>query len=162
MTLSSHQPSSQHLRTSPLLMIACWSLMSSSLQNLILALRFQATGMPEKQSPSSPSSWSEMMTVSCALMAQSPKNCFAQYFTVPTLYFQVATPFLSIFLRTISAVEVNFNEANYTVAENGGQASISLRINGQFYVPVWVIVDINDGTATGGLCQYVCYKRLCI
>ena len=161
MTLSSHLLESQHLRTSPLLTMKCWSLMSFSLQNIILALRFQATGIPERGNPALPSSWSEMMTVSCALMAQSPKNCFAHYFTVPTLYFQVATPFLSIFLRTISAVEVNFNEANYTVAENGGQANISLCITGQFYVPVWVIVEINDGTATSGLCNYICYKHLC-
>ena len=95
-------------------------------------------------------------------MAQSPKNGFAQYFTVPTLYFQVATPFLSIFLRTFLAVEVNFNEASYTVAESDGQVSTSLRIDGKFFVPVWAVVDINDGTATSGLCKYIRYKRLCI
>ena len=47
---------------------------------------------------------------------------------------------------------VNFNEDSYMVAESAGQVSVSLRINGQFFVPVWAIVEIMDGTATGGLC----------
>ena len=56
-------------------------------------------------------------------------------------------------LLTISAVDVNFNENSYTVAESDGQVSVSLRIDGQFFVPVWAIVEISDGTATGGLCM---------
>ena len=47
---------------------------------------------------------------------------------------------------------VNFNEDSYTVSESVGHVSVSLRINGQFFVPVWAIVEIIDGTATGGLC----------
>ena len=54
---------------------------------------------------------------------------------------------------TSSAVEVNFNEDSYTVAESDGQVSVSLRIDGQFFVPVWAVVEISDGTATGGLCM---------
>ena len=50
---------------------------------------------------------------------------------------------------------VNFNEDSYTVAESAGQISLSLRINGQYFVPVWAIVEIVDGTATGG-CAYKC------
>ena len=46
---------------------------------------------------------------------------------------------------------MNFNENSYTVAESDGQVSVSLRIDGQFFVPVWAIVEISDGTATGGL-----------
>ena len=71
-------------------------------------------------------------------------------FKVPTLYFQVVIPFLSIFLSS-SAVEVNFNEDSYTVAESDGQVSVSLRIDGKFFVPVWAAVEISDGTATGKL-----------
>ena len=47
---------------------------------------------------------------------------------------------------------MNFNENSYTVAESDGQVSVSLRIDGQFFVPVWAIVEIIDGTATGGSC----------
>ena len=57
---------------------------------------------------------------------------------------------LPILLNSLD-VEVNFNEPSYTAAESDGEVSISLLINGQFYVPLWVIVEINDGTATGGL-----------
>ena len=46
---------------------------------------------------------------------------------------------------------MNFNENSYTVAESDGQVSVSLRIDGQFFVPVWAAVEINEGTATGGL-----------
>ena len=46
---------------------------------------------------------------------------------------------------------MNFNEGSYTVEENAGQVSVSLRIDGKFFYPVWVIVEITDGTATGGL-----------
>ena len=44
---------------------------------------------------------------------------------------------------------MNFNEDSYTVAESDGQVSVSLRVDGQFYVPVWAVVEIIDGTATG-------------
>ena len=53
---------------------------------------------------------------------------------------------------------MNFNENSYTVAESAGQVSVSLRIDGQFFVPVWVVVEIMDGTATGGLCISQCLK----
>ena len=56
-------------------------------------------------------------------------------------------------LLTTSAVVVNFNENNYTVAESEGQVNVSLCIEGQFFVPVWAVVEIIDGTATGGLCM---------
>ena len=48
---------------------------------------------------------------------------------------------------------MNFNEKSYTVAESDGQVSISLRIDGKFFIPVWAVVEISDGTATGGLCM---------
>ena len=48
---------------------------------------------------------------------------------------------------------VNFNEDSYTVAESAGQVSVSLRIDGQFFIPVWAVIGISDGTATGGLCM---------
>ena len=56
-------------------------------------------------------------------------------------------------LLTTAAVEVNFNGNSYTVAESDGQVSVSLRIDGQFFVPVWAVVEISDGTAMGGLCM---------
>ena len=56
-------------------------------------------------------------------------------------------------LLTISDVVVNFNENSYTVAESDGQVSVSLRIDGKFFIPVWAVVEISDGTATGGLCM---------
>ena len=46
---------------------------------------------------------------------------------------------------------MNFNENSYTVKESDGQVSVSLRIDGQFFVPVWATVEIIGGTATGGL-----------
>ena len=49
-----------------------------------------------------------------------------------------------------SAVEVNFNENSYTYAESDGQVSVSLRIDGQFFVPVWAVVEVSNGTATSG------------
>ena len=61
--------------------------------------------------------------------------------------------FLSIFLLNTSAVVVNFNENSYTVVESDGQVSVSLRIDGRFFVPVWAIVEIINATATGGLCM---------
>ena len=53
---------------------------------------------------------------------------------------------------------MNFNEDSYTVAESDGQVSVSLRIDRQFYVPVWAVVEISDGTATGRLCKYISDK----
>ena len=46
---------------------------------------------------------------------------------------------------------MNFNEDSYTVAESDGQVSVSLRIDGKFFFPMWAIIEISDGTATGGL-----------
>ena len=46
---------------------------------------------------------------------------------------------------------MNFNEPSYCVAESDGQVSVSLRIDGKFFVPVRAVVEISDGTATGGL-----------
>ena len=48
---------------------------------------------------------------------------------------------------------MNFNEDSYVVNESDGQVSISLRIDGQFFYPVWAVVEISDGTATGGLSE---------
>ena len=60
------------------------------------------------------------------------------------------SPRCNLHLLTSIAVEVNFNEDIYTVAESGSQVNISLRIDGKFFVPVWAIIEIIDGTATGG------------
>ena len=49
-----------------------------------------------------------------------------------------------------SVVEVHFNEDSYTVGESEGQVSLSLRITGQFFIPVYAIIEVTDGTATGG------------
>ena len=49
---------------------------------------------------------------------------------------------------------VNFNEDGYTVAKSTSHVNISLRIDGKFFVPVWAVIEIRDGTATGGLCKY--------
>ena len=57
---------------------------------------------------------------------------------------------------------VNFNEDRYTVAESAGQISVSLCINGRFFVPVWAIVEIIDGTATGGLCKACTGDKRCV
>ena len=45
---------------------------------------------------------------------------------------------------------VNFSSNSYTFAEMDGHVSLSLCI-GQFFAPVWAIIEISDGTATGGL-----------
>ena len=71
---------------------------------------------------------------------------------------------LSLFYYIISAVVVNFNEDSYVVNESDGQVSISLRIDGQFFYPVWAVVEISDGTAKGGLSEVFaswCYLRSC-
>ena len=56
---------------------------------------------------------------------------------------------------------MTFNEGKYTVEEITGQVSVSLRIDGKFFYPVWAVVEIRNGTATGGL-LYKCkgYKHL--
>ena len=46
-------------------------------------------------------------------------------------------------------MEVHFNEDSYTVGESEGQVSLSLRITGQFFIPVYAIIEVTDGTATG-------------
>ena len=55
---------------------------------------------------------------------------------------------------------MTFNEGSYTVEENVGQVSVSLRIDGQFFYPVWAIVEVSDATATGGLYKCKGYKHL--
>ena len=55
-----------------------------------------------------------------------------------------------------SVAMVNFNQGSYTVAENDGQVSVSLRIDGRFFNPVWTIIEISNGTATGGLLIIKC------
>ena len=72
---------------------------------------------------------------------------------------------MNTFLSHLSSVVVvNFNENNYTVAENVGQVSVSLRIDGKFFYPMWAIVEISDGTATGGLqkCKHLYKLRMCL
>ena len=51
---------------------------------------------------------------------------------------------------------MNFNQDSYTVAESDGQVSVSLRIDGRFFYPVWAIIEISSGTATGVLCMIKC------
>ena len=48
---------------------------------------------------------------------------------------------------------MNFNQGSYTVAESDGHVSVSLRIDGKFFNPVWAIIEVSNGTATGGLCM---------
>ena len=48
---------------------------------------------------------------------------------------------------------MNFNQDSYTVAESDGQVSVSLRIDGKFFYPVWAIIEVSGGTATSGLCM---------
>ena len=55
---------------------------------------------------------------------------------------------------------VTFNEDKYTVEENAGQVSVSLRIDGKFFYPVWAVVEIRDGTATGDI--YMNYVCVCV
>ena len=57
---------------------------------------------------------------------------------------------------------MNFNEYSYTIAESEGQVNVSLRIDGKFFVPVWAVVEVRDGTATRGLCNQTGYNQLCI
>ena len=57
---------------------------------------------------------------------------------------------------------MTFNEDSYTVAESDGQVSVSLRINGQFFVPMWAIVEIIDGTATGGFSKACTGDKRCV
>ena len=46
-------------------------------------------------------------------------------------------------------MEVHFNEDSYTVGESEGQVSLSLRVTGRFFIPVYAIIEVTDGTATG-------------
>ena len=84
-------------------------------------------------------------------------NIFVLY--VPTPYALYGFK-VNLFLSS-SVVVVTFNEGSYTVEEIAGQVSVSLRVDGKFFYPVWAIVEISDGTATGGL-LYKCkgYKHL--
>ena len=61
--------------------------------------------------------------------------------------------YLIVMFLTSSVVEVNFDQDSYTVAESNGQVSVSLRIDGKFFYPVWAIIEVSNGTATGGLCM---------
>ena len=61
--------------------------------------------------------------------------------------------YLIVMFLTSSVVEVNFDQDSYTVAESNGQVSVSLRIDGKFFYPVWAIIDVSGGTATGVLCM---------
>ena len=80
-----------------------------------------------------------------------PQQLIRTIFSVPISCFQLSGNSLLPILLNSTDVEVNFNEPSYTAVESDGEVSISLHITGQFYVPVWVIVEINDGTASGGL-----------
>ena len=68
-----------------------------------------------------------------------------------SVFLSILYIYIYSYIFTPSDVEVNFKECSYTVAEGEGQVSVSLRIDGRFFVPVWAIVEISDGTATGGL-----------
>ena len=48
-------------------------------------------------------------------------------------------------------MEVSFSEEGYTVNESEGQVTITLRITGKFFIPVYAIIEVTDGTATGGM-----------
>ena len=61
--------------------------------------------------------------------------------------------YLIVMFLTSSVVEVNFDQDSYTVAESNGQVSVSLRIDGKFFYPVWAIIEVSSGTAMGGLCM---------
>ena len=61
--------------------------------------------------------------------------------------------YLIVMFLTSSVVEVNFDQDSYTVAESNGHVSVSLRIDGKFFYPVWAIIEVSSGTATGGLCM---------
>ena len=73
------------------------------------------------------------------------------------MYFQVKN---YVHALLSSVVVVNFTENSYTVVESAGQVNVSLRIDGKFFYPVWAIVEISDGTATGGLYKCKGYKHL--
>ena len=51
-----------------------------------------------------------------------------------------------------SVVEVNFKELSYSVTESAGQVSVSLNITGQFFIPLYAVIEVSDGTATGEPC----------
>ena len=87
------------------------------------------------------------------MIVQPPTIDFITY--LAHTYFQVDVPFCPHLISSV--VVVNFNEDSYTVAENVGQVSVSLRIDGKFFVPVWAIVEISEGTATGMLCKSTGY-----
>ena len=48
-----------------------------------------------------------------------------------------------------SVVEVNFKESSYSITESVGQVSVSLRITGQFFIPLHAFIEVSVGTATG-------------
>ena len=57
-----------------------------------------------------------------------------------------------VYVFTNVVVEVNFSEDSYSVAEGDSQVSVSLRITGKYFIPVYAIVKVSSGTATGETC----------
>ena len=82
-----------------------------------------------------------------------PVHTFNHLRPYPFILISIYSIYSLLHLLTTSAVEVNFNENSYTVVESAGQVSVSLRIDGQFFIPVWAVVEVSEGTATGGLCM---------
>ena len=70
--------------------------------------------------------------------------------------------FIDLYIpASLSVVEVNFSEESYAVNESEGQVSLSLRITGRFYIPVYAIIEVSDGTATGGTWGiHVCTQKV--
>ena len=48
-----------------------------------------------------------------------------------------------------AVVEVNVHEEHITILESEGQVSVSLRITGKFFIPLYAIIEVSNGTATG-------------
>ena len=90
--------------------------------------------MSEKEPPPPPTSLSEIMIVSKLQLSPNLLMTVTYYF-FPS-----------------SVVEVCFKESSYSVNESAGQVSVSLRITGQFFIPLHAVIEISDGTATGEPC----------
>ena len=88
----------------------------------------------------------------CELIAQSLTidECICIVCTYIVCTINIASTFF-FYLLLSSAVVVTFHEGSYTAEEIVAQISVSLRIDGKFFYPVWAVVEISDGTATGGL-----------
>ena len=83
----------------------------------------------------------------CELFSDSTKNS-------KDYYICSKSPRCNLHLLASLDVVVNFNEDSYTVSESGRLVNISVRIDGKFFVPMWAIIEIRDGTATGVLGKY--------